>query len=310
MPELRGKARLLTVMFDWDPGWIAAAAGYGLFAGPAVALIEYSGSDPITEFPKWSFGFVGAVVVAVCFLLLRRNGVRTMHWSAAASNGRAVAVLAVGGVLWALPGDWSVPTEVLGFPFDWLLLTLPFAAAASAVAPGTRRRIRVAAVAALVSVALAWPTVCGMAAAQERRQTGVAADGWFVAPVGGYRADSFQVSHPGGVAEVDYHVPGARSEDVVEPDLALVSWPAISDSPCGHFDHVTICTFDADGNWSVEVDTEQSSIAEGKVSLVQRRGSRWLAATAFTIPPEQLPEILASAHIATDHEFLAVINPF
>lgn len=288
--------------------WPVAATICGLVAGPAVGVLEFS-CVSVNSFmlPPLILGFMAAVVVAACFVVLWIKAMRTMRWSRTASGLRTAATLAVGGVLWALPGGWSVPARVLGAPFDWLLLTAPFGLAAMTVSPSAPRRKRILAVASLVGVALAWPTACGLAAAEVRHQTGTTAGSWFVSHVDGHSASSIHVRQ-GGVTEVDYRARGANDEDF--DDLVLASWPATAGTPCAHFEDATVCKPATAGTFWVGYDGSGN-----ETTLAMRRGSRWIAASVDSgsrtpVPAESLPKILTGAWIAGDDEFLAAVNGY
>lgn len=293
--------RALTMPFAGSNRWIETACLCGLLTGPAVGLTEYAEASAAPVFPAPALGAVGALTVATCFVILYTRAVGPMQGSTTAAGLRTAAVLTVGGALWALPGGWSVPARVLGWPLDWFLLTVPFVLAAVAVAPGVRRRVRVLAVTPLLAVALVWPAVCGMAADEVRHQTGRPVEAWFVAKVDGYSADSYRV-RSGGVAEIDFHALGDTFEDFAE--LALESWPATSASPCGHFEGAQSCTLGDDGRWSVAGEFGSGS------TVVEVRGSRWLAVTGTSFTDAQLLDVLLKARIADNHEFLAAVNGF
>jgi len=166
-------------------------------------------------------------------------------------------------------------------------------------------------VAPLVVVALFWPTICGLAAAEARRQDGTSAGQWFVADVPGDSPSSVDVQ-AGGFTEVDYRARGETDEDF--DDLVLTSWPATTDSPCDGTKRVTECSFVDDGNfWTGESD---NGYPGSDLIFVTRHGSRWVAATIeiggtrAPVPPQTIPAILAAAHVAGDHEFLAAVNGF
>lgn len=311
------KSTILTRVLDgfstYERGWTATAVVGGSFAGPATAALEYAvwSVNASSLIPRLMLGSVAAFVLVMCFVALRSKGVRARGWSRGASACRAAVTLAVGGVIWALPGGWSVPTSVFGAPFDWLLFTVPYGLAAVAVSPLASLGKRVLVVAPLVMAALAWPTICGLAATEARRQSGAGAEQWFVADVPGHSPSSVDVQ-AGGFTEVDYRARGEDDEDF--DDLVLTSWPATTDSPCDGAKHVTGCSFVDDGNfWTGESD---DGYPGSDLVIATRHGSRWVAATIqmgtarLPVPPQTIPGIVAGAHVAGDHEFLAAVNGF
>jgi hypothetical protein len=278
-----------------------------MVGGPAMSAVSQAFADSAGGVER-EIAVLGFVLAAVCFAALRADGVRIWRWGRAESVRRTAAVFAVGGALWVLPASWSIPDSVLSFPFNWLLLTVPFALAAVATAPRSTRRRRVLAVAPLAATALAWPTLCGMAAADVRHQAGMPADGWFALQIAGYTPYPDLGGFRDGAFVIDYDVPDADWDF----GLTLESWPATAPSPCEHFQgpgawafHAQ-CTAAGNGTWSV---TDE----EGLVDLVGRRGAWYVAVETPTdvggaIAPGRLPAILATVHVADDHEVLAAAD--
>lgn len=283
---------------DWRPGWVLVAGVLGLFAGlgPRMAVSGFDGRFRIE-------GFVGLGLVAGVLGLLAKTGIQRKQWGLPGSLLRGAAVLAVGSVLWLLPDAWSIPTSVIAAPYQWLLQTIPFILAALVTAAEVRRVARILAGAVLVGTAVLWPTFCGLAAAEVRHRSGIPADAWYVVHIDGYKATSYSYL-PGDETQIGYV---AADSAVVEEtdDLDLTSWPAGTAGPCDHFGGAAVCTAVASGTWSV--------VDHDGMRLVTRQGTRYLALEEWSdavipIPPDRLPAILASAHLADDHEVLALAN--
>jgi hypothetical protein len=282
----------------------------GLFGGPAMYWVSRAFANGSGGLDR-AIAVVGFFVAVACFAALWAGGAGIWRWDRAESLRRGAVVFAVGGVLWVLPASWSVPDSILAYPFDWLLLTVPYVVAAVAVSPGSTRRLRILAVAPLAAVAVLWPTFCGMAADEVRHRSGVPADGWFAVHVAGY-APYPESSLRDGALVIDYDGPGSDAHSDSGGGMWTESWPATTASPCDHFEGVgsyavgAECTAEGNGTWSV---TDH----EGLVGIVARRGTWYLAVEAETysdavFAPSRLPAILAAAHVADDHEVLEIAD--
>ncbi|GAA1983948.1 hypothetical protein [Catenulispora subtropica] len=159
---------------------------------------------------------------------------------------------------------------------------------------------------AAVAVAWAQPWHNAKSAAEVRAEAGIPADAWFVAHVDGYSPGSY--SHLAtGVPFIAYNNAEFSLQRVTD-DLILESWPVAEAGPCdevpsGGLGGTVQCVANADGTWSAG-DTYEDAF------LITRRGSRFvmLGVSALSddpIDPGRLPEIMASVHVADDHEVLA-----
>ncbi|NUP48569.1 MAG: hypothetical protein HOW97_14870 [Catenulispora sp.] len=297
---------------SWKPGFVTGAALFGPIVGPAVGLLEYFFANRAGTGTAVAPSAAALVVAIGCLVGITWVRGRASSWrSRGVMLARHGTVLLIGGALWVLPGGWSIPRQVFTFPGDWLALSVPFPLAALLVKPGLAARWRVLAATPLLVTALMWPTLCTHAAATIRDRAGVPADEWFAVRIAGYTPDGYSLNGA-GTPELAYH--STRADLEYGDDLVLRSWPATAASPCDALREYawdkTAWSCDAvpGGFWTAE-DEDQD------IFLATRYGSRYVVAelpgdAGWPIPPDRLPGILATLHLADDHELLAMFNKY
>jgi hypothetical protein len=219
--------------------WLTASIGFGMSAGPLIALVFNHGR------PQPMVVAIVSAPLAVLAASFVATGVFFMHWTWRASLWRAVVVLLVGSVVFLLPnavnppatGDfwWSTVLE------KYAVSCLPYPFIGWLVMPGIRRRLAVEVCTLLAAgMALGWPVLLRAMQDQTadvlRRELALPPSMLYVLDmpgaktVHGYRYDEPAVS-------LGYRLPGSGPAITAgSPDLGydvdIVVFPAARPSPC------------------------------------------------------------------------------
>lgn len=231
--------------------WLAAGLGFGLVAGPLIALaFNHGGPRPAVV------AIVAApiLVLAALFVLV---AIHFMRWPWRAALWRVSVVLLAGSVVFLLPNGLNPPatgdfwwTTVLE---KYAISCLPYPFVAWLVMPGIRRRLA-AEVCLLLTAALAltWPVLLRGMRAQTadvlRHELGLPQSMLYVLEmpgvknVGGYFHDDPAVS-------LSYRLPGSAHRAAADvPDLGydvnIAVFPATKSSPCAQLPDIL---FSVDG---------------------------------------------------------------
>lgn len=302
--------------------WTVLMSAVGLVAGPMTGLAHWGlvrGLGPGSGWLVVNLLFAGgvlALMLALWWWLLAPWCRDLCAVDVTRARVLTALVLVVGAVPWLLPVSLSLPNSGALFPIlDWLILTAVYTLAGLVVCPAIHRMGRVVALAATVGLAAGWQGLTAdlvhVAASKYRVALGAPTTLEYVVDLPSYQPSP--VTSTSGVLMLTYNVPDRSGLGPQGNDLVLTVCPAKAEQACfADYDLAPgpaiaeSCRAESSSSWSCENKY-------GHSSLVRRVGGLVVSLTVnpdsqAPVDASELPALLASAHLASDREILAMFG--
>lgn len=291
--------------------WAAAAFGFGLVSGPALwrTVEGFHGrtGNAVFRGPGYAAGFV------MCWFLFALLTTRAFGLSRRRAFVLAAVVLVCGGVLWLLPEGWSLQGHGWAGVGIWLGYTLPAPLVALAIFRGASWRWRVGVPAALLALALAWPSLLHLDASYERHRMDPEVQNLVLPHVSGYGISMFRRSPMSRVAMIDVgYTAFGEVDNSGDSDLIVSEWawnPA--ESGCAGLESIERQP-PVQGCEQLPSSRQKLTTAGG-TTLIGRYGDlgvalyapySWTGEVSMPFPPTKLETLFASLHPIDDHGVL------
>ncbi|ETA71093.1 hypothetical protein [Actinospica robiniae] len=301
--------------------WVAQSTAFGLLAGPLTSASVNHG-----HFVAGSlFADLLLIVWTVVFTFVAAG---TQWHGAGAASVRVLAVLLLGSVFFMLPRADSLAATGSITSWDvltrWLLCCIPYPLVALLIHPSTHRYVRVAPVAGLVCLALAWPQLLhhsiDTVAAQTRARFGI--PGAMLLMVDPQSVSAFEgFGYSEGVLLSSYDSGGETPlpvPDYEADDLDMVVYKAEASTPCasiGKMIDSTVgdngasdqsCLRLADGRWQYVGVPENTAVTQIELYDGYYVALTVDSASLTPIPASQLPALFATLHHPDNAELAAL----